>query len=125
LDPVQEEPTETTPGTTPEPEAAPAAGTTFGADWPKKAADAVDTAVDVVRDKVVRPIIVAARGVVFGLLILVLFVTFMTLFSVAFIRLLDVYVFHGHVWASYTLVGLVFCIAGAWAWTKRAPKVTE
>ena len=39
--------------------------------------------------------------------------------SVALIRLLDVYVFPGRVWASYGLVALLFVIVGLVAWRKR------
>jgi len=49
-----------------------AGSSAFGADWPVKAADAVDAAVNLVVDKAVRPVIIGARAVVFGILMGVL-----------------------------------------------------
>ncbi|MGP8060164.1 MAG: hypothetical protein ACLP9C_11055 [Acidimicrobiales bacterium] len=95
------------------------------ADWPKKAADTVDLVVDTIHDKALRPIIIGARAVVFGLLVAVLGLTVVTLVSVGILRLLDVYVFPGRIWASYAVLGLVFCAAGLWAWSQRSNGVVE
>jgi len=88
--------------------------------WPKKAADVVDLVVDTVHDKFIRPVLIAARAIVFGLLIATLALVLLILLSVGLIRLLDVYVFPGRVWASYLLLGFVFCAAGTYAWTQRS-----
>ncbi len=90
------------------------------ADWPKKAADVVDLVVDTIHDKFIRPVLIAARAIVFGLLIATLLLVLLILLSVALIRLLDVYVFPGRVWASYLLVGVLFCGAGLYAWYQRS-----
>ena len=73
----------------------------FGAEWPKKAADTVDLVVDTIHDKAIRPVLLAARIVVFGLLIAVLSSVVLVLLSVGLLRLLDVYAFAGRVWLSY------------------------
>jgi hypothetical protein len=91
------------------------------AQWPTRAADAVDLVVDTIRDRAVRPILVGARAVVFGLLVITLGVVLLVVLSVSVVRLLDVYVFPGRVWASYTVLGLIFCAGGAVSWWYRTP----
>jgi hypothetical protein len=38
---------------------------------------------------------------------------------VAPVRVLTVYTFNGRVWASYLLLGVLFCAGGIVAWTRR------
>jgi hypothetical protein len=96
----------------------------LGADWPAKAADMIEMAVDTLFDRVVRPALVAVRAVVFGLLIAVTAIVLLVALSVALIRLLDVYVFDGRVWASDALLGALLTVAGVFAWSQRAPRRT-
>ncbi len=110
------------------PGSAPGDPDAFGADWPTKAADVVDLVVDTVHDKFIRPVVLAARGVVFGLIIGVLGVSVLVLFCIMALRFLDVYVSHGHVWISYFILGGLFSIAGAVLWVLRstpAPRPTD
>jgi hypothetical protein len=97
----------------------------FGAEWPKKAADTVDLVVDTIHDKAIRPVLLAARIVVFGLLIAVLSTVVLVLLSVGLLRLLDVYAFPGRVWLSYAVVGGVFTVVGLLAWTKRTSRAAR
>ena len=90
-------------------------------EWPTKAADLVDLVVDTIRDRVVRPIILVGRTIVFGLLIGALVTVVAVVVAVAVLRLLDVYAFANHVWASYTVLGALFTVVGLWAWAKRTP----
>ncbi len=77
----------------------------------ERALDAVDTVVATVNDKAVRPAIVAARGIVFGVVIAVVAVTVFVLFCVGFIRVTTI---AGHrIWASYIVLGLLFSAVGA------------
>jgi len=87
--------------------------------WSIRAADGVDAVVTTVRDRVVRPILLLARALVFGAIILVAGTVAVVLLSVAVLRLLDVYAFPGRVWASYLLLGVVFSLAGLLVWTRR------
>jgi hypothetical protein len=89
------------------------------AEWPAKAVDAIDLVVATVHDRAIRPALVAARAVVFGLIIAVVALMLLILLSIALVRLLDVYVFGGRVWASYLLLGGLFVIAGFVAWSRR------
>jgi len=88
-------------------------------EWPSKAADLVDLVVDTIRDRVIRPVILVGRTIVFGLLIAALVVVVAVVIAVAVLRLLDVYAFANHVWASYAVLSAVFAIVGLWAWSKR------
>jgi hypothetical protein len=93
-------------------------------EWSNTAVDAIDTVVDVVHDKVVRPALIVGRGVVFGTLIAFVALVLLTLLSVGLVRLLDVYAFGGRVWASDALFGAIFCTGGFFLWslrTKRRP----
>jgi hypothetical protein len=99
----------------------PTAKSTFD-EWPSKAADLVDLVVDTIRDRVIRPIILVGRSIVFGLLIAAIVVVIAVVIAVALLRLLDVYLFGGHVWASYTVLGIIFTAAGLWAWIMRTPR---
>jgi hypothetical protein len=99
-------------------------GGRLGADWPAKAADMVEMAVDTLFDRVVRPALVAVRAVVFGLLIAAVGTVLLVALSIAFVRLLDVYVFGGRVWASDALLGALLTAAGLFAWSKRSARRT-
>jgi H+/Cl- antiporter ClcA len=91
-------------------------------EWPSKAADLVDLVVDTIRDRVIRPVILVGRAIVFGLLIAAVVVVVAVVVCVAVLRLLDVYAFANHVWASYAVLCAAFTVAGLWAWSKRAPQ---
>jgi hypothetical protein len=84
-----------------------------------KALDAVDSIVAVVNDKAVRPAIVAARTIVFGVIIVVVALMIVVLLSVGFIRFTTVYFFDGKVWISYLVLGAIFCAVGAFAYSRR------
>lgn len=90
--------------------------------WPAKAADAVELVVDTIHDKAIRPVVLAGRALVFGLLILALGVLLAAVLSVGLVRLLDVYAFGHRVWASDALLGFVFTVAGLAAWSLRTKR---
>lgn len=88
-------------------------------DLPTRGADAVDTLVGLIRNKAVRPLTLATRAIVFGIIILVASVVTLALLSITLIRLLTVYAFGGRVWLSDLVVGAVFVIIGVVAWSQR------
>lgn len=100
----------------------PVDGSSMTAEWPKKAADAVDLVVDTIHDKAIRPIVLAARAIVLGLLVAVLALLVLVLLSVGLLRLLDVYAFSGRVWISYAVLGGIFTLAGLLAWSRRTAR---
>jgi hypothetical protein len=83
----------------------------------ERALDTIDTVVATVNDRAIRPAVVAARGVVFGVIIGVIGLAVLVLFCVLFIRLTTI---AGHrVWASYIVLGLIFSAVGAVLYARR------
>ncbi len=81
------------------------------ADWPVQAADKIVDTIAMVRDKTTRPALVAARGLVYGLLALVVGSIAFLLVITLVVRLYDVYV-PGNVWPIYAVLGVLFGGAG-------------
>ena len=107
----------------PEPEST-SPRTTAGlvADLPTRGADLVDSLVVLLRDRAVRPLTLATRAVVFGIIILAASIVTMVLVSIILIRVLTVYAFDGRVWISDLVVGGLFVIVGLVAWTQRTDR---
>ncbi|HVT42049.1 MAG TPA: hypothetical protein VHD39_03625 [Acidimicrobiales bacterium] len=83
----------------------------------ERALDAVDAVVATVNDKAIRPAVVAARGIVFGVVIAVIGILTVVLFCVGFIRVTTI---AGHrIWASYIVLGLIFSAIGAFLYSRR------
>ena len=86
-------------------------------DWPAQAADAIEKAVQGVRDKTTGPAITAARWVVAGLFVLIAGTMALILLAIGLVRVLDAYlpsaVFGDeHVWAAHALVGAPLFVGG-------------
>ena len=99
-------------------------------DWPAQAADTIVRVVGTVRDKTTGPALTVARGLVYGLLALVLATAALVLLAIGSVRLIDAYlpdaVFgETHTWAAHLLVGLVFTGAGGWLWSKRRARPAD
>jgi hypothetical protein len=88
-------------------------------DWQARAADTIESTVGMVHDRVVRPLFLVARGIVFGIVVAAMALSLSVLLSVALVRLLDVYAFPRRVWASEALVGAVLSAIGLLAWSLR------
>jgi len=88
-------------------------------DLPTKGADAVDTVVDFIQNKAVRPLTLATRGIVFGIIVFTASVVTVVLLSITLIRLLTVYIPGNRVWVSDLIVGTLFVVAGFVAWSQR------
>ena len=95
------------------------------ADLPVRGADLVDSLVTLLRDKTVRPLTLATRAVVFGIIVFAASVVPIVLVSIALIRILTVYAFDGRVWLSQLVVGLLFVAVGIVAWSQRVEPTTE
>jgi hypothetical protein len=94
-------------------------------DLPTRGADLIDSLVALLRDKAVRPLTLATRALVFGIIVLAASVVTTVLLSIALVRLLTVYAFGGRVWLSDLVVGAVFVAGGILAWTKRTAPGTS
>jgi hypothetical protein len=90
-----------------------------GEQWQVRVVDTIDGALITVQERVIRPLVVAARAVVFGIIVAAMALAVSILFSIAVVRLLDVYAFRGRVWASDAVVGGLLTAGGVLAWTKR------
>lgn len=95
-----------------------------GPDLASRATDMVEAVVDAVHDKAVRPALLVARAVVFGLIVVTMLAVVSVAAAVGLVRLLDVYAFGGRVWASDALLGFVCCVGGLVAWSRRRPAET-
>jgi hypothetical protein len=100
-------------------EEVPGGPTGLAEEWSARGLDFVDQGLDVLHDRVLRPAILVGRSVVFGVIGFVVGLVVLILVVVALVRVLDVYVFGGRVWASYLLLGTILCLGGFFAWTRR------
>jgi hypothetical protein len=80
-----------------------------------------DHLLDVVHDKVLRPIIMVARVLAYGFIIVLAAVVLVVVLVIGFMRLLDIYAFHGREWLSYVVVGGASTLAGLIIWRRRRP----
>lgn len=110
----------------PDPPASRLTGSNLLSDLPTRGADWVDTVVEVLRDRTVRPLTIVTRAVVFGIIVFAAAVVTVVLLSITLIRLLTVYAFDGRVWLSDLVVGVLFVAAGLVAWSQRSdPNATS
>jgi hypothetical protein len=96
-----------------------------GSQWPSKVAQGVDDVVVAVHDRVIRPLLLVSRALVFGIVVASMAFVLIALVAIAAIRVLDVYAFGHRVWASDALIGAVLVVGGAAAWWKRKPSRAE
>jgi hypothetical protein len=99
-------------------------------DWPAQATDSIVTVVGTVRDKVTGPVTTVARAIVFGVFAAILGGVAFVLVIILAIRILNNYlpdaVFgEHHIWAAYTIVGVLLCIGALVLWSMRLPKQVE
>lgn len=105
--------------------AGPTTVSSAGPDFASRAADTLETVVDAIHDRAIRPLLLVARGLVYGIVVAAMATVIAVALSIGLVRLLNVYVFGGRVWASDAVLGLVLCAVGAFAWFKRRPPVEE
>ncbi|MFZ1063746.1 MAG: hypothetical protein WAN30_09795 [Acidimicrobiales bacterium] len=84
-----------------------------------KAFAQLDHALDIVHDRVLRPIFIAGRAVAFGFIIVLMAIVLVAALLIALIRLFDVYVFSSHQWLTYVCIGATFVVAGLVFWRYR------
>jgi hypothetical protein len=81
----------------------------------------LDHGLDIVHDKVLRPIILAARAIAYGLIIVLAAIVLVIVLVIGFVRLLNIYAFSGREWLSYVVVGALSLLAGMIIWRRRRP----
>ncbi|MGH7357189.1 MAG: hypothetical protein ACREJR_00060 [Candidatus Rokuibacteriota bacterium] len=89
-------------------------------EWPAQAADAVEQFVTTVRERTVTPARAVAKGLVYGLLTVILVGTAATLAVIAIFRLLT-YI-PGGAWVAYLILGGIFVAAGLFCWLRRSAR---
>jgi hypothetical protein len=95
-------------------------GGSSGDDWASVATAKVEQVVSLIRDRTVTPVIRAVRFVIFGLLALTVGALLSVLLAVGGVRVLDNYLFHRRVWASYLVIGGIFAAVGLFfAWMRH------
>ncbi|MGA0877605.1 MAG: hypothetical protein ACO3SP_00650 [Ilumatobacteraceae bacterium] len=95
--------------------------------WAADVTDKIVDTVDKVRDRTTKPIVLMARGLVFGLLSAFLGVTALILLLIAASRALISVVewpldHDTAVWVSYVILGGILCLAGAVCMVRRQSK---
>jgi len=99
-------------------------------DWPAQATDSIVNVVGTVRQKVTGPVTTVARAIVFGTFAAILGAVAFAMLIILAIRVLNNYlpdsVFgEDHIWAAYTIVGILLCIGALVLWSMRQPKQVE
>ncbi len=89
-------------------------------DWTTDAANAIDNAVGIVRERTVEPVQTVARAVLYGLMAALILIPAVTLLTIGVFRVLTIAVNH-NVWAAWTLLGGIFLVIGLFCWTRRNP----
>jgi len=90
-------------------------------DFVDKALFQFDHVLDIVHDKVLRPILLAGRAVAYGLVILLAAFFLVGALLIGLLRFVDVYCFAGREYLSYVSVGALSLLAGLIVWRKRRP----
>ena len=81
-------------------------------DWPSRATAAVESFVELIRDKSLRPALLALKLVLIGLVVAALGTAVLVLGLVGVVRLLTHDAFGGRVWGADLLVGTLLVAAG-------------
>jgi len=93
-------------------------------DWTTDAADAIDHAVGLVRERTVEPVQTVARAVIYGVLAVLVLLPAVTMLTIAVFRLLTIAA-QGHVWIAWSGLGGIFLGVGCWAWSRRNPRPSK
>jgi len=91
---------------------------TTSTDWGTQLTDSFVGLVDNVKAKTTGPAITIIRALVFGFLVVAIGAVALILLVAGTVRLVNSYL-PGDVWATYLLVGTIFCVGGLILWSKR------
>jgi hypothetical protein len=86
-----------------------------------KALHSFDHVLDLVHDRVLRPVLLAGRAAAFGLIVLLAALVLVSVTIIGVIRLFNVYLFAGREWLSYAVVGVASLLTGLVIWRRRRP----
>src|SRR5262249_19882514 len=92
-------------------------------DWATRTADSIERVVTTVRDRTTRPLLIAGRALVYGLLAAIVAISAIVLFSIIVLRVLVILT--DRVWLSYLILGALFAILGLVLLRLRRTTVAE
>jgi len=101
---------------------APQSPVSGASDWPARITSELERVTTLVERRAVDPLRRVARGVVYGLVAATVGGLALILGTVGLVRLLNVYAFAGHDWASFALLGGIESLGGLFLWSKRAKR---
>ncbi len=81
----------------------------------------LDHGLDVVHDRVIRPVLLIGRTIAFLFVLVLVALVLVVVTLIGGVRLLDVYVFAGRVWLTDALIGVLSLVAGLIIWRRRRP----
>jgi phosphatidylglycerophosphate synthase len=97
------------------------ASTPHDGDFVDKVLRQFDHALDVVHDKVLRPILLAGRVIAYGFIVVLAALVLIAVLLIGVIRFVNVYLFAGHEYITYLSVGAIAILAGMIIWRRRRP----
>lgn len=92
-----------------------------GTDFVDKTLHSFDHVLDLIHDRVLRPLLLAGRAIAFGFIIVVMSIIVVSALLIGLVRLCNVYFFAGHEWITYAIVGAASLITGLVIWRRRRP----
>ena len=92
-------------------------------DWTTDAANAIDNAVGLVRERTVEPVQSAVRVATYGLLAALILLPALTMTTIAAFRLLTIATGDND-WAAWLILGGIFVLGGWFCWTRRTPRAS-
>lgn len=92
-----------------------------GNDPVDRALGTLDHLLDVFHDNILRPVILGGRFVAYFFIAFAVVVVIVTALLVSLTRLLNVYVFSAHEWATYWSLAVILTVAGMVIWRQRRP----
>ena len=92
-------------------------------DWTTDAANAIDNAVGIVRERTVEPVHSVVRIITYGLLAGLIVLPAAVMLTIAAFRLLTIAT-GNNAWAAWTILGGIFVLGGWFCWIKRSPRAS-
>jgi len=93
------------------------------ADWADQVTDLIVDTVDKVRERTTGPVLEISKGIVHGVVALLILTPILVLFFAGAVRLLN-WAIPGDVWIAYAILGVLMLVLGSFLWSRRAPRAT-
>jgi len=93
------------------------------ADWADQVTDLIVDTVDKVRERTTGPVLEISKGIVHGVVALLILTPILVLFFAGAVRLLN-WAIPGDVWIAYAILGVLMLLLGSFLWSRRAPRAT-